>query len=321
MINLNEYIKIYRTISFKEIIKKRLEEKYGHIPNFQKDEGYESVLISVYYELDDTTYFIETIEELIPQYYEEKNLIALKNIQKLYIKFYKQIKIKDIFPEKFEFNKNSNLELDLITLRFLNIAKLRKEYFWHDCYFNILNNFQDSEYFIDSLLTIINGLNHYSILNSMDMWNKLYLTFANIGTDTSSLLIKIIINQWILTNKFGLNKNEFIKNLSSIQQNKLNLLKLSNNKQFNEYLHYAINFLLKHNIEGEEQTILNSFLNYLNNLKSIKRKIKVDEMIDNLLMIHPKLINNFMLEKSNDYSLKQRNYMINKTPATIMASI
>jgi hypothetical protein len=80
------------------------------------------------------------------------------------------------------------------------------------------------------------------------MWKKLYLTFANIGTDTSSLLIKIIINQWILANKFGLDKNEFIKNLSSIQQDKLNLLKLRNNQQFNEYLHYAINFLLKQSL-------------------------------------------------------------------------
>ncbi len=321
MINLNEYIKVYQTSSFKEIIKQRLEEKYGHIPNFQKDEGYESVLISVYYELDDTKYFIKIIEELIHQYYEEKNLIALKNIQKLYIKFYTQITIKDIFPEKFEFNKNSALELDLITLRFLNIAKLRKEYFWRNCYFDILNDFQDSEYFIDLLLTIISGLNNYSILNSMDMWKKLYLTFANIGTDTSSLLIKIIINQWILANKFGLDKNEFIKNLSSIQQDKLNLLKLRNNQQFNEYLHYAINFLLKHDIKGEEQTILNSFLDYLNNLKSIKIKSQINNIIDKLLMNNPKLINNLILEKSNDYSLKKRNYMTNKTPATIMASM
>ena len=213
------------------------------------------------------------------------------------------------------------MELDLITLRFLNIAKLRKEYFWRNCYFDILNDFQDSEYFIDLLLTIISGLNNYSILNSMDMWKKLYLTFANIGTDTSSLLIKIIINQWILANKFGLDKNEFIKNLSSIQQDKLNLLKLRNNQQFNEYLHYAINFLLKHDIKGEEQTILNSFLDYLNNLKSIKIKSQIDNIIDKLLMNNPKLINNLILEKSNDYSLKKRNYMTNKTPATIMASM
>lgn len=269
MLNLEEYTEKYNTANFKEIVKKRLEENFGDTPNIQKDEGYESILISVYYELEDKKYFLKTIEELIYEYHEEKNTKALNNIQKLYNKFYQEIKIKDIFPESFDFNQLLTLDQDLITLRFLNVAKLRKEDFWHNCYFKILNNFQDTKTHIDLLLTIINGINSFSILNTADMWNKLYVSLANINTNTTTLLVKIIINQWILATKDNLDKDKFIQTLSSIEKCDFMPLKISKNKEFNTYLNYAINFLLKHKLEKKEENILKIFSENLNNLGNL----------------------------------------------------
>lgn len=320
MLNLEEYTEKYNTANFKEIVKKRLEENFGDTPNIQKDEGYESILISVYYELEDKKYFLKTIEELIYEYYEEKNIKALNNIQKLYIKFYQEIKIKDIFSESFDFNQSLTLEQDLTTLRFLNIAKLRKEDFWHNCYFKILNNFQDTKTHIDLLLTIINGINSFSILNTADMWNKLYVSLANINTNTTTLLVKIIINQWILATKDNLDKNQFIQTLSSIEKCDFMPLKISKNKEFNTYLNYAINFLLKHKLEKKEENILKIFSENLNNL-AYSKKEDVDSIIFKIISSQPKYLSNLILEQSQDSALipYKRNLMISKTPAMIMA--
>ena len=173
MLNLNEYIESYNKNTFKIVVKQRLEEKYGHVPNIQKDERYESILISVFHELKDKNYFFKTIEELIYEFYEEKNLKALKNILKLYNEFHQDIQIKDVFPESLDFSIQSDIQLNLLILQFLNVAKLKKENFWHSCYFKILDYFQDSKDYIELLSTVISGMNSYSTLNTADMWNIL----------------------------------------------------------------------------------------------------------------------------------------------------
>ena len=322
MLNLNEYIESYNNNTFKVVAKQRLEEKYGHIPNIQKDERYESILISVFHELKDKNYFFKIIEELIYEFYEEKNLIGLKNILKLYNEFHQSIQIKDIFPESLDFSIQNDIQLNLLILQFLSIAKLKKESFWHSCYFKILDYFQDSKDYIELLSTVISVINSYSTLNTADMWNRLYLSLANINTNTTSLLLKIIINQWVLSSKNKLNMNEFINTLTSMKECDFKPLEVSINKEFNNYLESAIDFLLKHHLEEKQKATLNEFKKKIKEIRYLKNEKDINSRILELTCSQPKYSGQLILNKlQNDDSLFQfkRTYMISKTPAMIMA--
>ena len=143
------------------------------------------------------------------------------------------------------------MELDLITLRFLNIAKLRKEYFWRNCYFDILNDLPPIKLSSDpKVINEVRGENKY-ISTSNE-----YLEFSKIRTKDFN----------ILTHHVARFNNENDRKIYSIALD----------KWFNE----------KHRLKYKE---IPSKLQKHNNINANQNRfnvIKADEKIVNTIVAH-----------------------------------
>lgn len=319
MINLHDYIQSYENLDFKDIVKNRLDEKHGYIPNLSKGETYDSCLISLHYELNNPEKFYKTIEDIVYEFYKEKNVKALRNTVRLYSQFHLNIELKDIFFKRLSFELESDLEFNYLVLQFLHIARLRNKDFWRHCYRETLEHFKDSKLHTNLLLISIAGINDYEILSTKDNWNYLYKAFSNVDIDTSSLLKQIIVSQWLVSNNNEADMNLFIKALCSVQEERFLFLQVSVNKNFNNFLAVAIDFLLKHKLKQEQKQSLEEFREQLLKPNKIVLKEELEQLLIKTISIQPKYLHPSMFQDGKNDKFHVHNLYSTQTPAMIMA--